>query len=734
MNKEIKSTIPSASRRQLIAFSFVEESYLKSGDIVSGLLQLFAPLLAKRAGRIFDPFEFSKDVQDTYDIPMSPIVAEGLVEQLAAAELLRLDDTSKRTYRVASNPLISLPAVDPVFDELLENFNKFAKVALGRFEIESDESVIESGFIKRLTTVHFLSFVDRREKNYFKGGTLSLQAIVDEEQDIVHLEQALDVICAEFALRTMDEGGSGADLLSRMVSGALIAETVLTLQTPSSGESLSKLSVIFDGPLILDFLDLSTPELHDYAVDLIDLVKKAGSTIVVLNHTIEEMKGTLHGPLKALERGEEPYGPLGSRIRTDSQLAAYARAIHDGLEAKLIAVGFKILDAEEIAKKEPVRFCSLRTEEDLRNNIGEPMFNLERRIRDSRSVATVLRLRGDAQSAGSIADTEWIMITRNDTVAKRSQRFLEFKKLISAAGVPPAITDRRLAGYLWFAVGGSIGALSTKKLVANCSYVVTPRTDVVSKARQYLSELDPKKADVFVALMRDQRAQRCLVHLTLGFPSAIRLDNAEELLEEIKLSVAAEVQTRAEAREIELQTMHAEKISSLTNQQELIKMENDTAILLYKENVEKEKKEAARQAELKEERERELNNLKKSVFLDVDKRIKSAAGSANMATKILVALIIFAYLALVASAYWLLPNDRIIGGFITLIVSIAAFWIVPQYIYDRLATPLWMWRFSKKCRELEVSKHINDYSISPLKRTVECKLPLDEMLSLSSDD
>ncbi len=34
--------------------------------------------------------------------------------------------------------------------------------------------------------------------------------------------------------------------------------------------------------------------------------------------------------------------------------------------------------------------------------------------------------------------------------------------------------------------------------------------------RQYLTELDPKKAEIFMALMRDQRAQRCLVQSTMS--------------------------------------------------------------------------------------------------------------------------------------------------------------------------------------------------------------------------
>ena len=81
------------------------------------------------------------------------------------------------------------------------------------------------------------------------------------------------------------------------MTGAMIAEVVLTLQAPSSTEALAKVTAVFDGPLILDSLDLSTPELRDDAIDLFNLVGKSAIHKVVFKHTVEEMKGTLRGPL-----------------------------------------------------------------------------------------------------------------------------------------------------------------------------------------------------------------------------------------------------------------------------------------------------------------------------------------------------------------------------------------------------------------------------------------------------
>jgi hypothetical protein len=392
-------------------------------------------------------------------------------------------------------------------------------------------------------------------------------------------------------------------------------------------------------------------------------------------------------------------------------------------------MGFEVIDAEQYASEERLRFCDLSTEESLRNNIGPLMVNLERRIRDASSIATVLRLRGDAQRAHAIAETGWIMITRNDAVANRSQGFLEVRKLIERDQVPPAITDRRLAGYLWFAVGGSIGALSRKKLVANCSYVMTPRTDVVSKARQYLCELDPTKADVVVALMRDQRAQRCLMRSTLGFPSAVRRDNAEQLLEEVRLSVASEVRAQAEVREAEIRARHETAIAALSSARQTDQLEGQSAILRLQEDLARERQEAAQRIGERDERagtlSDRLNALELLVNSDVDGRVQRAVRRANVATMALKFLLAAVYLVLVGSAYWYLPGERVIYALlVTLVVALAAFWVVPQYVYDRLAEPLWMKCFQSRCEDLGVSEHAAKYMIKPLEgKAVRINLP-----------
>lgn len=704
-----------SNRRELIAFAFVEEAYSRTGDLVAGLVPLFTPILAKRPGRVFDPTEFADEVQKTYDIPMSPLVASGLVEKLAEAGVLSNTESEPHTYRIVRTESQADALDERDADRLLEEFSDFAGESLNKVSLPFDPSELGGAFLHRLTSAQFLSFADKREKNYYKGKTLTLKKVVDDEKDAVHIDQALDVLSAEFALRVFEKGGRSAELLTKLMTGALIAEVVLTLQTQSSGEALSKVTVAIDGPLILDLLDLSTPELKDYAGDLFDLIEQSRIRKVVFAHTVEEIEGALQAPLEALQRGDEPFGPLGNRIRVDSSHAAYARATLADLEGRIKALGFEITAADTFATPAQLHYCDEALEEGIRNNIGPLMENLERRTRDARSISAVLRARRSSRDAKSITDSGWILVTRNEAVAVKSHRYLMMKKVIERDSVPPAITDRRLAGYLWFAVGGSLGGLTQKKLVANCSYVLSPRTDVVSKVRQYLEELDSEKASLFMVLMRDQRAQRCLVHSTLGFPSAITQDNAEQFLEEVRGSVASEIRVEAEMREEELRRGYDQELSAANKERKDEQIAKDAELLTLRNEL-KEKEAAAskkineRDKQLAEFVDR-LESLESSREYDIDVRVQKAAASARRVTHALKIGLVLLYLVIVGVAYLFAPEDGAWSLVITVVVAMLGYWIIPQITYEKLSRPLWTWRLHSRCEDLGVLEHLEKYDL-----------------------
>jgi hypothetical protein len=701
--------------RELVAFAFVQEEFARSGDIVKGLMPLFAPLLSKKTLRRFDPVEFAKDVENTYDIPMSSLVAESLVPQLTSAGLLHAETDNPHVYRVSKfNYAHPQPTESSALEDLLADFVTYSAASLQRAKLKLTTENLKDGLLKRLTDLDFLSFLGRPDRNYFKGRKISLSMDAEEDEPPINSEQALDILCADFAIHTAETAPEKFDLLSRLGKGALIAEVVLTLQTPSADADLSAVTVLLDGPLILDSLDLSTPELKDFATALFDLIDRARLRKAVFLHTVEEMQGTIRAPLEALMRGERPYGPLGSRIRHSTTEAAYARAILNDLSNYLGRLGIEIVDASKYNTAEYKQYCPEEIEDSLRNAFGLQQDTFERRQRDAHSTATLMRMRNVVVNPQSLPDAGYVMVTRNASVAEWSRKNLIFRKRIQEVDLPPVLTDRQIAGLLWFAVGGNLGALSKTKLIANCSAALQPRADIASKLSQVLYESDPKKVEMFTALMRDQRARRSLLHETLGFPAAITRDNADALLEQMRMATADSVLRDAATRENQLRGSFTEQIANLTERNESERLQLQTEILqmsLAKSLAETQREEMARAEQTRlDQLSADIDQLRMQQSHDIDRRMQAAVIFANSARKRLKVLLVLLYASLVVAAASA-PSSSLLALVLAFTVAMAGFWFIPRVIFERPLDAVWNQHFREHTLRSEVQAHIDEFEI-----------------------
>lgn len=709
MNEKIK-TIP----RELIAFAFVEDEYSRTGDITRGLMPLFNPILAKKRNQIFEPAWFAREVEFTYDIPMSTLVAEGLVPQLADIGLLYQENKDSHIYRISTTPDNETRLNVLEFDNLVKEFISFCSENLLNSTFSFDNIKLENALLKRFTSLQFLSILQRPEKNYYKGNTLTLKK--EEEPEELDEEQHLDILCANFALHMLETQKDKFDLLTKIASGALIAEVVLTLQRSIPDDKLADVSLLLDGPLLLDYLDLSTVELKEFATDLFKLIEKLQIKKVVFQHTIEEMKGTIYAPLECLQRGDTPFGPLGDRINNRSQSAAYARSIYDDIETKLEGLGISIIDAETYETEEALVFCTKEMEESIRNSLGRPHENLERRIKDAKSVATILRMRGKKSlHPQSITEAKFLLVTRNESVAKETRKHLIFKKQIDDRDFPPTLTDRQLAGLLWFAAGGNLASLSSKKLIANCSYVMHPKIDIISKLRQCLTEINEEKAEIFTVLMRDQRAQRCLVQRTFGFTSAISSQNAEQILEELRSSTADLVRREAQEKENRLRVEQDEKLQNTIGSYQSELLEKESTILelttaqkdlIRKLEIQK-NEDALKLVEFKQKE----DSIRTAYLQDIDSRMQEAVGYADKQCDRLKLLLILLYVLIIILNILLAFDDLINRVISTVILTLLAFWFVPEYIFKSITKKVWKKYFLDQVSVLKISDQMNSYDI-----------------------
>ena len=154
----MKDPFMRGSSKELIAFAYIHEDYQKTGDIMKGLMPLFAPIIHERSGLVFNASEFAKAVQEKYDIAMRPIVAEGLIPKLVESELLTKEEKNKYVaiYRYATGPEARILPRDDSFDAVLDEFCSFAEEALSQQKLSAVRETLKNAFLERLKSMEIL--------------------------------------------------------------------------------------------------------------------------------------------------------------------------------------------------------------------------------------------------------------------------------------------------------------------------------------------------------------------------------------------------------------------------------------------------------------------------------------------------------------------------------------------------------------------------------------------------
>jgi hypothetical protein len=437
--------------KELVAFAYVQEEYKRTGDITAGLMPIFAPIIHEMSGQKFNPIKFSEKVQSKYGIAMRPIIAESLIPKFVETGLLTRDEISSHVavYRCVSGPEIKHQKAEDYIEKLLNGFSSFSEEALSRQKLTVSVTTLKESFIQRVMEMQFLHELDGDTNSTQISSGAKSENISIERVEMNQLELALDVLSAEFITNLAKENPTQFSFLERMINGAMIADVVLTLQQPAADTDLSGLTVVLDGPLIMDLLDLNTPESGQYAEDLLEMLKSAHVKLVTYKHVVEEIHGSIYAPLSSHMNGELGYGPLAARFRLDPAHATYARAVLDGLDDFIENLEIDIIDSKVFMSEDCLPHCPEEVEDSIRNCI-EPLHDqVDRRIRDASSIASVMRMRKGYRSKASVTDSKYIFVTRNIQVALNANRCLTSNGLIGIDDVPPCILDRQISCVLW---------------------------------------------------------------------------------------------------------------------------------------------------------------------------------------------------------------------------------------------------------------------------------------------
>lgn len=556
------------SERALVAWAILGDT-VKSSDLYEGLFGFIRPIADSRAGQHYIPLELAEALQERYGLNMPVLVMESLTTRLAKAGLLvvrtQTKDGATYSYAQAENVAKNL-VTEASIAGVLERFRSFVREGSSEF-LGYSNADLDAAFFERLMHVESLAILSRRDMGEApkrSRSTLSLEraeATADSPEGSREGEH-IDYLFASFLLQAREETPDIFVLLCEIAGANLVAETLLTYRDPpKKGDALQNLSVHIDAPLCMDILGVNIGR-SDYGQDLARALKGSGIDVCVFLHSVLEVERVLEARRLSYLQAH----PSGPSIHTvePPDIRDRVRLISGHVEDMLIArVGCRIVDAASSVPEAIRARVGALEERAVREGLRGWSSDEGREV-DVATVCDLIRLRSSREVATRLSDAGPTLATRNPLLKRTAndawhQWLLQSGRATHARlrGVAPlALSDRHLSGLIWITQGGSIGQVSRELLVANCSAATAARRDVVVRVHNALISTSPEDAQMFEAVIMDQRAERALMDATFGDPQVVNDDNVLDLLATIRRATAEEITAEKNA---EIERIAAER-------------------------------------------------------------------------------------------------------------------------------------------------------------------------------
>ncbi len=455
-------------------------------------------------------------------------------------------------------------------------------------------------------------------------------------------------------------------------------EVVLDFQEPQFKGTLERLTIILDAPFLMSVLDLRSEVSHAAAKAVCEEMRAHKVQLATFDHCVEELKDNLKSVRTSYQAGTG-FGATARRLSKPT-FSAYLNAILIDPLAALKKQGIRLMSAA--SSTQSFQYFTEQDEGNLRAALGS-YYNAIARDRDAASIAGTVRLRrGVRTRMARFGTAVAVFVTHNSRVADCARTYTLKKRLYDQRDVPPAITDRYLAGLLWVMYGGKAGEIAPKLLLANCAAALEPRSDVINRMQRFLTDVSPQQAEMFKVLMTDERAGQHLMQITLGDSAYITAENAEETLAKIRESVGHEIQARADEAVARMRAEHERDLRERDQSAEQLKAQLAAAAQV----TSAERERAASLNEAVQRGEAEARSARAAAQAERMTIVQSIATEVSARGKRLQWVIASAFALVSAAVAFVLtlPLDSVLAKLVLIALGAAAvffsFWRVPDVL------------------------------------------------------
>ncbi|AEA67075.1 Hypothetical protein; putative membrane protein [Pseudomonas brassicacearum subsp. brassicacearum NFM421] len=583
--------------RPLIAYAYLAQSGAQD-DILSGLIPLVTPIAKERAGKYFERDYLSGELKRLYGVDVHPWALDELVPRMEKAGVLKKTSEVKSgsLYTYATSLMNEFAATtEEDVQQILEDFIKFSSEIIEKSNIDVSEEILRKHFFNQIVTSDFQTRLIRpgqpvrENKNILQLRDKS--PLEEEDEDLqgtgsqiseTSLQKQLDqmkIICASYILHTSVNNQSVFKQLINIASGAILAEYILNLREPNSLITLSALRLYLDGPLAMSYLDLNEEKTSQYTLMLIESLRAKGASLYIFKEHVDEVRDNLRAALN--QDGSGTRRPTYRRMQGPT-FRTYAQGILSDLEGVLRRHQITIISTP----KNPSYFND-ELMESLTQALGQYAYHA--RERDAHAVGGVLRLRaGKINSRSYFHECQHIFITENKRVASTSFDFAIHNIGYKENYVPPAVTDRYLAGLMFVLYGGKTAKeLTHKKLLANCASALEPNHALLSKVTTFLQDANEQRAGAFVEMMTSARSSQHRAIFLLDETRAISdMADAEQAFIDFEAEITESLSADFQIERDKIDKAYQAEIERLNSSKLVVEQQKEADALLFMEQAE----------------------------------------------------------------------------------------------------------------------------------------------------
>lgn len=620
----------------LVHFSFIQESLIKTNDVLEGILPLFAPLLDEKKGEIFNASDFSNKVQEVYGLDIHPYVIESFALKFKAKGWLT-QAGGMLTYSMSS--ISTIEKKELVDNEIQELVSDFERVHLAIYPEDESKKINFRDQMHLIMSKHKLSS--------------------DENSD---LEKRLSYSFSKLTLEYDLTKGSD-NIISSIYAGIVISQVILSLNEPLLDEafSLENTLVIIDTPIILSALGfhgkIEEALSRKFLVNLHNLKAKLTTTELYKKEAQESIKMALENHKNKSNFGSRT--KIDKTFKTQENMLPKAVAV---LKSTDEALGIIKIDME-LSKQINIQLESKRSQELNQDIYSQLYFHQNDRARENDSVsiaATVIK--NGHQFKERLAQYDAIYVTSNQSIVTHCNNHFKRQDYFKHGAVSPIVTDRDLATLIWIKNGSHKSKIDTISILPQClqvtNYIKFKYAEFIERLAGTANEEDSK---LYLSVLTSDSVLDSLIQNTNASVDFIRDGDLKEFIEQT-------IEKIGDEKANQVKDTYQQRLSSEIAQRKMVEEVSKNEIIELKKEVSK------------------YQSIINGRILEAKETAVKKANNAVTFLKIAIAIVLFSICQAGTYAANLMPNS--LTGTTLYIISTLAIpflltWKIPDLVFSK---------------------------------------------------